>query len=346
MGKTFQKVHASSVGDFGNETNKIPRWIVANGGTYSTEITNSVTHLISTREAYVQNDLAVVEAKWLKNVRIVSYDWLSESLLLNNRIPRKTTPYQWDAIFKDEKQKRQAEKAASKGQTKPTHQQERKAEGLVKVATAKEKRDKLKSIKRKKKRGPVKSKDPFDTKRRTPKAQATAANYRLYEAGGDLYSATLVRPTGSARNTNETIQLKIFETITSPRKYATHIRVTCTGPSKTDFLAPLGSSLKAAQTAFKTYFKTQTGKDWENRLDGTTPPPKTNENGNREPPHKGWYWFDSGSTAWGSWFQGESTQASAAETIESGDAPVLNPEAGGPEDGVSEGEEEYFAAGE
>jgi hypothetical protein len=54
MRKTFQKIHASFVGDFENNTSKTPQWITANGGNYSKEVIEAITHLISTRDAFVQ----------------------------------------------------------------------------------------------------------------------------------------------------------------------------------------------------------------------------------------------------------------------------------------------------
>ena len=55
MGKTFQKIHGCSVGNFESNGDKIPQWIRANGGKYSKDINNEVTHLITTKEAYKRN---------------------------------------------------------------------------------------------------------------------------------------------------------------------------------------------------------------------------------------------------------------------------------------------------
>ncbi|KAL4869808.1 hypothetical protein BDV12DRAFT_167253, partial [Aspergillus spectabilis] len=48
MGKTFRKIHASTVGDFENNTSNIPQWVTANGGNYSRDATEAMTHIIST----------------------------------------------------------------------------------------------------------------------------------------------------------------------------------------------------------------------------------------------------------------------------------------------------------
>lgn len=55
MGKTFKHINACSAGNFGDNGDKIPQWIKANGGTYSKEITKDVTHLITTEAAFKKN---------------------------------------------------------------------------------------------------------------------------------------------------------------------------------------------------------------------------------------------------------------------------------------------------
>ena len=54
MGKTFAKVHASTVGRSGG-SDKIPQWVRANGGEFSKDINSKVTHLITTKEAFREN---------------------------------------------------------------------------------------------------------------------------------------------------------------------------------------------------------------------------------------------------------------------------------------------------
>ncbi|KAL2855822.1 hypothetical protein BJY01DRAFT_203795 [Aspergillus pseudoustus] len=163
--------------------------------------------------------------------------------------------------------------------------------------------EKLKPIKKKRKRGPAKSKDPFDTKRRTPKAQSIGSNYDIYDDEDVAYNAMLVRPSDSLRGTREIVRLKIFQTLTSPHTYATHISWSRLGPSKTDLLAPLGSSLETAMVAFKQFFKNQTGTEWDDRMTAAAPPPKKDAEGNTLPPHRGWFWWDSGIVSLASLFQ-------------------------------------------
>jgi hypothetical protein len=87
----------------------------------------------------------------------------------------------------------------------------------------------------------------------------------------------------------------MYKSNEAPTTYATHISLSCLGPSKTDLLAPLGSSLETAMSAFKRFFKEQTGTEWEDRKKGISPSPKKDEEGNTLSPHRGWFWWDSGS---------------------------------------------------
>ncbi|KAL4795446.1 hypothetical protein BDV19DRAFT_170960 [Aspergillus venezuelensis] len=304
MGKTFTKVYASSVGNFDINTAKIAQWITANGGSYTKEVTEGVTHLIASEDAYTQNASAVATAKELGIVKIVSYDWLAESLLQASRTPKHVKDYLWMNILKDRNKKTQTgketsdkdkDKAATDGGDGQAEAGEAEAgqsvAGPRKRGRPKDKTARMKSGKKRRKQR-VQSSDPFDSKRRTSKAISIADDHRLYEAGSVTFSATLVRQSIIARYQKETVLLRLYETIKPPHTYATHIKFTRQGPSKTEFLAPLGSDFEIAMTAFKEFFKGQTGKEWEDRLNGVSPPPKTDRNGNSVPVHKGWFWYD------------------------------------------------------
>ncbi|KAL4879418.1 hypothetical protein BJY04DRAFT_95708 [Aspergillus karnatakaensis] len=307
MGKTFQRIHASSVGNFDRNTNKIPGWITANGGIYTKEVTNGVTHLIASRDAFVSNDPAVIEAKRLGTVKIVSYDWLAESLLSRTRSPRNAQTYLWVNILKEEKDRKKRPTENGRGEKQEVELDKEtegkdEAEGQAKVATAEEKKGKLESVKkRRKKRGRGKSRDPFDTKQRTEGAKQIASQHRIYEAEDVTHLVNLSRPADPDRKRMETIELKIFETREAPHTYATHIRMSISGPCKTALLAPIGSTLQTAMVAFKDYFKAQNGREWDDRYSDEGPAPRVDAEGNAEPPHKGWFRFDSRRPLWMEW---------------------------------------------
>ncbi|CEL05587.1 hypothetical protein ASPCAL06705 [Aspergillus calidoustus] len=381
MAKGFEKVNACSVGNFEENTIRIPKWIANNGGQYSKQVTEETTHLIVTEEAFSKNVAAVSKAKELGTVWIVSYDWLSDSLLMNKRRPLPAKNYlledsraeepkvqkkgrqskaQENKVTKNRVFKRKAtENKAAKGKAKPNKaleeetvriqsekekaDQERAEQEKIeqekveleqeKVEKDKAERDKAqrgqgrehqpvenystrdgpqgtaaaverpKPIQKKRKRGPKKSRDPFDTKRRTPKAQSVGENYKVFKEEDITYDVKLVRPSKSARGTREILRLKIYKSTAAPTTYATHISLSCLGPSKTDLLAPLGSSLETALAAFKGFFKEQTGTEWEDRMKGVSPPPKKDEEGNTLPPYRGWFWWDSGTESLASMFR-------------------------------------------
>jgi hypothetical protein len=53
MGKTFRKVVLCSTNDFLDPDNqKIQQWVKNNGGTFVSEITPKVTHLLASRKAW------------------------------------------------------------------------------------------------------------------------------------------------------------------------------------------------------------------------------------------------------------------------------------------------------
>ncbi|KAE8380533.1 hypothetical protein BDV26DRAFT_290284 [Aspergillus bertholletiae] len=103
MGKSFAKVHLCTAGRLGVSGNKILQWVQANGGKYSREVTSNLTHLITTKDAYMNNITAVKEARRLGTVKIVSYEWLEDSLLSRNRTPKLENAYLIENILKEER---------------------------------------------------------------------------------------------------------------------------------------------------------------------------------------------------------------------------------------------------
>lgn len=86
-------------GDFGEQrpTEKIRQWIHCHGGTFAWEVSSKVTHLICSKEHYKKMvtmgvflelyalrklmSSIVKHAITLKTIKIVSFDWLEDSLL-------------------------------------------------------------------------------------------------------------------------------------------------------------------------------------------------------------------------------------------------------------------------
>lgn len=65
------------------------------------------------------------------------------------------------------------------------------------------------------------------------------------------------------------------------------------GTSRVEELTPTKSDMATAVTIFKQFFKTETGKDWEDKNDTNIPSPKTDDQGIVLPAHEGWYFYES-----------------------------------------------------
>lgn len=135
MGKSFKKIKASFIGSH-KDNKKIPQWLEANGGAYSSKVDDSVTHLIATESAVKENheagtyhlmtfkalpigvridtfETTVEKARSLK-IKIVTYDWLEDSLLSKGHRPKGEGPYLWDRILKEHKTTKVVKKQGNK----------------------------------------------------------------------------------------------------------------------------------------------------------------------------------------------------------------------------------------
>ena len=103
MGKLLARVVVCHSNDFGGKKNiQIQKWVVRHGGTFRKRLTSDVTHFISSEHAWKKYLPIVREARRQKKTRIVSLDWLEDSLLSKNRRPKDTTPYLWETARKRE----------------------------------------------------------------------------------------------------------------------------------------------------------------------------------------------------------------------------------------------------
>ncbi|KAJ5975730.1 hypothetical protein N7481_009437 [Penicillium waksmanii] len=254
MGKTFEKIRLCSVGKL-QDADKIPQWVRANGGDYTKSIDSRTTHLVTTKEAYKQNVEAVKEAKSLKNVKIVSFDWLEDSLLSKTRRPLKETPYLWTNLLSERKPNEANAQSAVVSKSSP------------------------------------KIWDPFlPTPKKSTKGAKGTSRGRVYQEpdNGDLWKATLVRPCNPLRQ-REKYQLAIMQSFAKQPSYSTYAKYSRVGTSKVQLLLPAQKNLSVAMKSFAEFFKDQTGKEWESRADKKMPLPKCNHAGEPLPAHEGWY---------------------------------------------------------
>ncbi|KAJ5126978.1 hypothetical protein N7448_007757 [Penicillium atrosanguineum] len=106
MGKPFEKIQVRVIGSF-EDSDKVSGWMKANGGKYHRSFNSQVTHLIVSEEVYLKNGEEVDKAKRSGKVKIVSFDWLEDSLLSRSKRPKPEQPFLWSTLLrKDAKGKK------------------------------------------------------------------------------------------------------------------------------------------------------------------------------------------------------------------------------------------------
>lgn len=74
------------------------------------------------------------EAKKLKTVKIVTYDWLEDSLLSKTRRPKREKPYLLETILKGEQRKAKNAKRGKQGKSQTQRSGKKKSSGRVILA--------------------------------------------------------------------------------------------------------------------------------------------------------------------------------------------------------------------
>ncbi|CAI7626885.1 unnamed protein product [Penicillium palitans] len=312
MGKPFQKVHASIVGKFEDGVGeKIPQWIRANGGQFSRDVNPRITHLIATKEAFKSNAVPVQNAKKLSAVKIVSYDWLEDSLLSNTRRPKPEGPYLLKNLMKPEKKEVQKRKVTPKSSK-----------------VAKEIKGNIP------KRRTV---DPFLATKGKRKPVRQVYQDRKTNV---VYSTTLFRPSKPPVTSREKYQLTLFESIAKPHTYSTYAKFSRVGTSNVEILAGPRCKLEVAVEKFKQFFKEQTGKEWDERANGKMPPPRRDVDGNSLPVHEGWFYLEEKTTILSAFLREPQSTGCGKSTDH---IPSDGTEEHGVEDGVNGGMENKMA---
>ncbi|KAM0110180.1 hypothetical protein ACP6JB_004282 [Aspergillus fumigatus] len=321
MGKTFKNIHACAIGRFPVNGDKIPQWILAHGGTFSKDVTEDVTHLITTRETFAKNveagmapiipvcnrDYAVTKvavgavqkAKRLETVKIVTYDWLEDSLQSKTRKPKPEGAY---LLAKDPNNEKKKQRRAAKVRRRQLKAKDKSSARMLQDGDCSQ--------------GP--GNDSSTPRPRTRKGKALTAgskyqaNYHVYVdlATGETYSATIYRQL-PWNHTREKFQIKVHESNDVPHTYATQAKYSRTGKSTDEILAPPGSDQDAAMAAFTDFFAAKTGKKWENRLDGIPMAPKQDVDGKELPAHAGWFYYETGRSLLSDFLRQGESQSSA-----------------------------------
>ncbi|PGH34839.1 hypothetical protein GX50_02289 [[Emmonsia] crescens] len=256
MGKTFRKINISLAGDFGPLTEKIKQWVEANGGNFSKQLEKDVTtHLITTKDAFQKRNAAVQQARKMKGLKIVKLEWLEDSLLSNNRRPKREKEYLWY-------QTRGTGKRDTVQKTNTT----KNMDTVVADGTKKQQRN----------RGLGNEVD---------------GHHIFTDSEGFRYLVTLVRPLEDGKF-KEKHTLQLYESDLKPHTYATFVKYTRVGRAGSNLLAPTESTWETAFRPFTKFFKAKCGKQWEKRMDGTEPLPQKDEEGCVLPPSENWFRYE------------------------------------------------------
>ncbi|KAJ9488190.1 hypothetical protein VN97_g5109 [Penicillium thymicola] len=290
---------------------KIPQWIRANGGQFSRDVNSRTTHLIATKEAFKSNAVPVENAKKLSAVKIVSYDWLEDSLLSNNRRPKPEGPYLLKNLMKPER------KEAQKKNVIP------KSSKVVKETKGNIPKRQIA--------------DPFLAPKGKKKPVRQVYQDRMTNV---VYSITLFRPSKPPVTSREKYQLTLFQSTSEPHTYSTYAKFSRVGTSNVELLAGPRCKLEVAVEKFKQFFKDQTGKEWDERANGKMPPPKRDVDGNSLPVHEGWFYIEEKTTILGAFLR-EPQSTSCGEST--GRIASDGTEERGIEDGVQDGVEDKMA---
>lgn len=94
-------------GTLPHEPSNIKKWVEANGGKWSARVAPHVTHLITGKDAWKKVSDPVMQAAE-RNIFIVTYDWLEDSLQKKRKLAEKN--YTWEAIRKDRKRAQEIRK--------------------------------------------------------------------------------------------------------------------------------------------------------------------------------------------------------------------------------------------
>ncbi|OCL09245.1 hypothetical protein AOQ84DRAFT_388320 [Glonium stellatum] len=296
MKNPLSKYTIVATGDFGSHSyGDMKRWVENNGGTWATSVTARTTHLICSKEHWKKKAPLVKAAQRDPDIKIVTFDWLEDSLLKSTH--KREKPYMWKTIekarLKEKKEIRAKERkqakhdvakfgrgcksamsdlqsGTSKARSKPTSTswfsssldalQRARAERATADAPAPPMpTQKSSSISHQQ------AQSDFHT---APGADEPTDLYHIYmDSTGFEYDITLTR-IDLTNNRNERYHLRLYESHTEPHTYCTHIRLS--KPSelpKTQLLVPLASPFSTAFRGFCNVFRKRTLLLWDERFE-------------------------------------------------------------------------------
>lgn len=119
-------------GNFSSADPEIKRWVQANGGVYSKQITDNTTHLVVTKSNWRARNPEVNAALQNPEIKIVTWDWFDDKLREKGRVT--DSKYLWSRIDEDRlKQKQKQQKAAEREKNRADKEEAKKKKDAEKI---------------------------------------------------------------------------------------------------------------------------------------------------------------------------------------------------------------------
>ncbi|KAL2056068.1 hypothetical protein ABVK25_003711 [Lepraria finkii] len=306
MKQPFKKLTIAVTGNFGANRGhgQMKNWIARNGGRFTTEISSGVTHLICSKEQYKKDVLMVHQASALKTIKIVSFDWLEDSLMSKTQSPKSEGAYLIGPRVKKEAATKARKKIVRKGniqkgmekfeQSCKEHEKEMSSSGYglyhdpsddfaydITLARAN-------LLLNKNERYQLKVCHPIPSQASTPPVSSPASlppQKRMLLSASSLSSTPnttspprltpvfpMLFPTTRPRAraplvTARAQRLQLYVTHDVPKSFSCNVKYSTPGANReSHVLAPPGSGWETAWGAFSSFFKLKTGKKWAERF--------------------------------------------------------------------------------
>ncbi|KAF2838230.1 hypothetical protein M501DRAFT_1017252 [Patellaria atrata CBS 101060] len=281
-------------GEFGSGAShdNMRRWIDAHGGKTTSTINNSTTHLICSKDHWKHQVAVVKSARNFSSIKIVSYDWLEDSL--RGQTHKREAPYLWTKLEKTDKSLREARDNRERKEMKKEVRDfeagcQSAMEDIGSGTSGKSSwaisalsssfgppQANLNSTPPSKSKSKSKSPDEKKDPKTEPQIYSKGTNewpvddpdnHHIYrDTTGFDYDVHLVR-VDKSRNMKEWIRLRIYESHTFPHTYSTHF-LHCLPPNDptSHILSPIGTPFNLAFAEFRKLFRSKTKVHWDERL--------------------------------------------------------------------------------
>ncbi|MCJ1389867.1 hypothetical protein MMC18_002724 [Xylographa bjoerkii] len=276
----FKKCIIALTGDFDKPYERIKKWIEIQGGEFTSKIDSNVTHLVSSKDHFKKSVAMVQQARKLKKCKIVSWDWLEDSLLAKRplRVGDFLLKGQVKAKVKAKATRKETrDDNIKKGSRCTSHRYFRLCKLISGVGLFEKGCDEFKNKMYTDGYHIYRDSTGFGydiTLARSDLTTNTNARYFLKVSSfpytinlfTPLYPYTLPRRSRVPLPAPRTQCLQLYESHVSPSKYACFSSYSSpTAGTATHVLAPLGSTFTLAMGQFTQFFKLKTKLEWKER---------------------------------------------------------------------------------